>query len=180
MIETAGALKIAVGSESPRKVDAVIRALRTLSMAADVSGAPAASDVPETPWDDEIAAGARNRALAAWTLRPGADLWIGLETGLVRRRDAVYEETWCCAVSADGRESPAYSSGLRVPAFVLARMEALGLTHCDAMTVIERELGLPNDTWGTYTGGVLRRETALVEAARNALAQILCFEGGSL
>jgi non-canonical (house-cleaning) NTP pyrophosphatase len=171
-------MRVIVGSESPRKIDAVTCALRSLSREAVVSGAPIASGVPETPWDGEIPAGARNRAVAARAARPEADLWIGLETGLVHRHDAVYEETWCCALTAEGRECLAYSSGLRVPAFVLARMEALGLSHCDAMTVIERELGLPNDTWGSYTGGVLRRETALAEAARNALAQALCVPSG--
>src|SRR3989338_6572258 len=38
----------------------------------------------------------------------------------------------------------------------------------------EKEYGnLPNDTWGTYSGGVILREKSLEEALRNALIQIV-------
>jgi len=169
-------MRVIVGSLSDRKIEAVSRAMRTAfhGHVIGVTGVKVASEVPETPWNEEIATGARNRATGARRRDIEADLWIGLETGLVVRQGAVYEETWCCvlwmqAESTEVRDAIAYSSGLPVPKWVLDRMQTLGLSHCETMTVIERERGLPNDTLATYTGGLLRRDTALEEAARNAL-----------
>lgn len=52
-------------------------------------------------------------------------------------------------------------------------MDELKMEHCDMMTIIEKEFGkLPNDTWGTYSGGAILREISLEEALRNALIQI--------
>jgi non-canonical (house-cleaning) NTP pyrophosphatase len=177
---------IAVGSTSRRKIEAVARALAILRPHHHdtVFGTEAASGVPETPWDVEIVTGARNRADAAQRGVPEADLWIGLETGLVSRlqiSDAggiVFEETWCCirATDKDGVSTPealAYSSGVRVPEWVLEKMREMNLAHCDAMTAIEHERGLPDDTLATYTNGLLTRDAALQEAARNALASLL-------
>lgn len=191
---------IVVGSTSRRKIEAVTRVMAALRPHHHdiVFGTEAASGVPETPWGAEILTGARNRAEAAQRSVPEADLWIGLETGLVDRSPAasmspspatqpggvegswvmVFEETWCSVRSADAGgvstgEALAYSSGVRVPDWVLERMRDLNLAHCDAMTVIEHERGLPNDTLGTYTDGFLKRDAALQEAARNALASLL-------
>lgn len=48
------------------------------------------------------------------------------------------------------------------------------MEHCDVMTIIEKEFGnLPNDTWSTYSGGVIIREISLEEAIRNSLIQIV-------
>lgn len=169
-------MRVIVGSLSDRKIEAVSRAMRTAfhGHVIGVTGVNVASGVPETPWNEEIAVGARNRATGARRRESAADLWIGLETGLVVRHGAVYEETWCCVLwmqeaSTEVRDALAYSSGVPVPKWVLERMKALGLSHSETMTVIERERGLANDTLATYTGGLLRRDIVLEEAARNAL-----------
>jgi hypothetical protein len=42
------------------------------------------------------------------------------------------------------------------------------------MGILEEKHGtLPNDTWGSYSGGVLPRTVSLEEALRNALTQVI-------
>jgi len=51
------------------------------------------------------------------------------------------------------------------------------MEHSEVMTLIEEEYGkLPNDTWGTYSGGLILREVSLEEALRNAVIQIVAPE----
>ena len=56
---------------------------------------------------------------------------------------------------------------------ILKKMDDLKMEHSDVMTVIEEEYGkLPNDTWGTYSGGAISREVSLEESLRNVFIQI--------
>jgi hypothetical protein len=41
------------------------------------------------------------------------------------------------------------------------------------MAELEREYGLPHDTWGAYFGGLILREVSLAEAVGNALLGVL-------
>lgn len=138
-----------------------------------VEGYAADSGVPETPFDRETFDGACSRARHAQSAVPHADYYIGLESGLVERYGHVYEEAWCAVIRKDGDEFFGYSSGLKVPDNVLKKMDALGKSHSDVMTILEEEHGkLSNDTWGSYSGGVVVREISLEESLRNALVQI--------
>lgn len=165
-------MKVVVGSSSDRKIGVVEKVFRNLLKGEIiVTGHSAVSGVPETPYDKQTYDGARNRALDCKAIHQ-ADYYIGLESGLVERYEKLYEEAWACVITKDGKEFYGYSSGLCVPEFVILRMKKQNMEHCDVMTLIEKELGkLPNDTWGTYSGGILAREISLEEALRNALMQ---------
>ena len=162
---------------SKRKIEVAEKIIRHLfpDVALRVEGYGAASGVPETPYDRETFNGARNRAHDAKVHIPdAADYYIGLESGLVERYGHIYEEAWCAVLASDGREYFGYSSGLKVPDYVLQKMDKLQMKHNEVMTILEEEHGkLPNDTWGSYSGGMLVREMSLEEAIRNALIQIV-------
>ena len=144
-----------------------------INKAVEVVGYSSKSMVPDTPYDKQTFDGARNRALGCKSTQKG-DYFIGLESGLVERYGQLYEEAWVCILMADEKEFYGYSSGLKLPNFVLEKMDKMKMEHSDAMTMIEEEFGkIPNDTWGTYSGGVLIREVSLEEALRNALIQSL-------
>ena len=68
-----------------------------------------------------------------------ADFYVGLESGLVERYGHIYEEAWSCAITNKGKEYFGYSSGLKVPDYILKRMDELKLEHCMAMEIIEKE-----------------------------------------
>lgn len=170
--------RFVIGSMSKRKIEVAEKIIRQLfSDTTDISieGYEAASGVPETPYDGETFHGAQNRARDAKAHMPAAaDYYIGLESGLVERYGHIYEEAWSVVLTADGKEYAGYSSGLKVPDYVLQKMDTLKMKHNEAMTILEQEHGkLPNDTWGSYSGGMLIREVSLEEAIRNALIQIV-------
>ncbi|HEU5114551.1 MAG TPA: inosine/xanthosine triphosphatase [Candidatus Paceibacterota bacterium] len=167
-------MKAIIGSASERKIKTVERALAPIAPeTVHVLGFKASSGVPETPYDKQTFDGARNRAMHSKEAGD-ADFYVGLESGLVERYGHMYEEAWCVVLAKDGAEYHGYSSGLKIPDYVLKRMDELGMEHCDAMTIIEKEHGdLPNDTWGNYSGGMILREQSLEEAVRNAFIQ--CF-----
>jgi inosine/xanthosine triphosphatase len=165
--------EIVLGSASDRKMAMAHKAARELLGEVLVKGYPASSGVPETPYDKETFDGARNRARDARTHHPDADLCIGLESGLIERYGHIFEEAWAAVLARDGKEYFGYSSGLKVPDFILRRMDEQKKPHSEIMTIIEEEFGkLPNDTWGTYSGGIIAREVSLEEALRNALIQV--------
>lgn len=171
-------MKFIIGSASERKIDVAKGVINEFFKDADtvVEGYASVSGVPETPWDKETFDGATNRAIDAWNHVKGADYYIGLESGLIERYGHIYEEAW--AVVSDGKkEFYGYSSGLKVPDYVLSKMDGLKMPHSEVMTILEKEHGkLPNDTWGSYSGGIIIRETSLKEAIRNALIQIVAPE----
>ena len=167
-------MRFAVGSTSERKINTVKKILKEqLLDNYEVVGFAAKSGVPETPWDKETHDGARNRALATKQSIDDADYCIGLESGLIERYGTVYEEAWCCIITKVGNEFFGFSSGLKVPDYILKKMGELQLPHNETMTILEKEHNLPDaDTWGTYSGNKILREISLEESLRNALIQV--------
>lgn len=168
-------MKIITGSGSKRKIDIVEKVARQIleNQIFEVSGYAAKSGVPETPYDKETFDGARNRAIDSRDNVSGADYYIGLESGLIERYGHIFEEAWC-VVLVGNKEYYGYSSGLKVPDFILEKMEQLGKPHSEVMGLIEEEFTkTPSDTWGTYSGGLIAREVSLEEAVRNALLQLV-------
>lgn len=168
---------IAVGSQSDRKLRVVEKVFHEyFDSDLTVKGYSVSSNVPDTPIDKQTRDGAHNRAIGL-KKADSADYYVGLESGLVDRYGDVYEEAWACIIH-DDKPYFGYSSGLKVPDSIMHRMKTSGLEHSDVMTLIEYELGkMPNDTWGTYSGGIIIREISLEEAVRNALIQSLPHEG---
>lgn len=167
-------MRIVLGSTSTMK-QAACRAVfeRYLTGKAVVVPCPVSSGVPPTPHQEETLAGARTRARACRAQETG-DFYVGLESGLIERYGQVYEEAWSWVLLSDGREFAGYSSGLRVPEYVLARMRRENLPHFEVMHLIEVAHGLPSDdTWANYSGGLLARQVSLEEALRNALVQLV-------
>jgi len=167
-------MKFAVGSESERKIYSVTKIIKEhLSENIEVVGFPAPSNVPETPWDNETHDGARNKALATKNAISDADYYIGLESGLIERYGNIYEEAWCCIIDRDSHEFLGFSSGLKVPDYILKKMRSLYLPHNETMTLLEKEHNLIDaDTWRTYSGNKILREISLEEAVQNVLIQV--------
>lgn len=168
-------MKFVIGSTSDRKIKIAEKVIRELFFGKDIAvdSYAAISGVPETPYDEQTFDGAKNRALNTKGNIKGGDYYIGIESGLIERYGHIYEEAWAAVFDKEGKEFFGYSSGLKVPDYILQRMNELAMEHCDVMTLVEKEFGkLPNDTWGTYSGDTISRETSLEEALRNALIQI--------
>lgn len=169
-------MKFIIGSKSQRKIDVTKRVIGQFFNQKDtiVESCDSKSQVPDTPYDKQTFDGARNRALDCISRIGDSDYCIGLESGLIERYGHMYEEAWAAIITKDGKEYYGYSSGLKVPDYILKKMDELKMEHSNVMTIIEKEFGdLPNDTWGTYSGGMIVREISLEESIRNALIQIV-------
>src|SRR3989344_3720673 len=142
-------MKIVVGTERKRKIDTVKRVAQQLTKGLEivVIGAVAKSEMPETPYDRQTYDGAVNRAKHARVLIADADYHVGLESGLIERYEHIYEEAWCVIIDRANKEYAGYSSGLRLPDFVIKKMDNMKMEHSDVMTILEKEYGkLPADT----------------------------------
>ncbi|MEI6843223.1 MAG: DUF84 family protein [bacterium] len=168
-------MKFVIGSSSDRKVKIAEKIIRQFFNDQDniIESYGAKSQMPDTPFDKQTFDGARNRATDSKSHKTDANYYIGLESGLIERYGHIYEEAWAVVLCYGGKEYSGYSSGLKVPDFILKKMDDLKMEHSDVMTIIEEEYGkLPNDTWGTYSGGTISREVSLEEALRNVFIQI--------
>lgn len=167
---------ILVGTKSERKLTNVKKVLAVILKQESISivSYPANSNVPETPWDKETFVGARNRALDSKNNNAKADYYIGVESGLVERYGHIYEEAWTCVISKDNKEYFGYSSGLKVPDYILKKMEEHKLPHYLIFAKLNNhfEKDINSDTWSQYSGKMLLREISLEESLRNALVQI--------
>lgn len=168
-------MKIVIGSTSNRKIKIVDKIFKQIFKCEfSIISNQAKSNVPETPYDKQTFDGSRNRALDSKKNIPDADFYVGLESGLIERYGHIYEEAWTTIINKTGDEFYGYSSGLKVPDYIINKMNSLKLEHCNVMTIIEKEFGnLPNDTWGTYSGGLILREISLEESLRNAIIQTI-------
>lgn len=169
-------MKFIIGSASQRKIDVAEKVIKQLFGEKDIQieGYAAASLMPDTPYDKQTFDGARNRALDSKKHIIDGDYYIGLESGLIERYGHIYEEAWAVVITSKNEEYFGYSSGLKVPDYILRKMDELKIEHCDVMEIIEKEFGtLPNDTWNTYSGGMIIRAVSLEESLRNALMQIV-------
>jgi inosine/xanthosine triphosphatase len=172
-------MKIIVGSVSSRKIEVIERVARQFCEDnIEISGYPAQSGVPNTPYDNQTFEGAKNRALDSKNCGGEADFYIGLESGLVNRYGHMFEEAWACVIDANRQEYYGYSSGLKVPQYVIDKMAELKMEHCDAMHILEQENNnlRDSDTWHSYSGGIIAREISLEEAVRNVLIQVFAPE----
>lgn len=170
-----------MGSLSQRKLDMVKKVVSVyFGEDVTVNGFGAKSGVSETPYDVETFQGAQNRAGHAKQERPGADVYVGLESGLVERYGHIYEEAWAVVFWKE-QEYCGYSSGLKVPDYILDKMDQLKKPHSEVMEIVEKEfVKTPSDTWGTYSGGTVSRDVSLEEALRNAMIQALTTNPDSL
>lgn len=172
-------MKIIVGTQNKRKVAAVKLVVESLIKVDGISiiGCSAESAVRDTPLDAETKKGAVNRAKNSMECEPEADMYIGIESGLVERYGEWFEEVWVAVVYQD-KIFTTYSSGIALPLAVSKQLNKDVQNHMEIMgalrTVhgidIHAELGV--DTWGNYTGNKVVREVGLEEAVRNTLVQI--------
>lgn len=132
------------------------------------------SNVPHTPFNDQTFEGAKNRAEMLLNLyKSTGDYFVGIESGLVEREGALFEECWCVIYDKKGKQFAAYSSGFMLPEKITKRIK-MGETHIDILRNLEKELDIHRkDTWAIYSHNRLRRADSIKEAFRNALLLVI-------
>ncbi len=145
----------AVGSTNPVKVQAVRDGAGLLLaelLGIEVIAARLDSGVSAQPvGDEEMIAGALQRAQAALGVHPQADYGVGLEGGVVELREDMFATAWCVVAHRDGRQGSASTGNFLLPPQVVDLVrQGIELGHaCDQI------FGTQNSKHNLGTTGIL-------------------------
>lgn len=167
---------VIVGTESALKLRAVEAALSALGFHVKPIGCKAESNVNVQPiGKKEMETGAINRAQHARLLHPSANLYIGIESGLVYELNRWYDSA-CTVVIAGNNNTPHIAFGAHFPIPVWMVMQVV--RRNSGLGTIIRELagGGEKDPMKWLSGSTILREQLLSQAVHCALVQILYAE----
>lgn len=124
---------IAVGSRNPVKIQAAQAGAGMMLGAVEAIGIEVDSGVSAQPMgDEEMIAGAMQRAKAALAALPNSDYGVGLEGGCTELKEGLFAGAWCVAVNRAGvigmASTGLFELPLRVAELVRGGME---LGHAD-------------------------------------------------
>lgn len=129
-------------------------------------------DISETPINELTPKGAELRAeKLKEIINDNFSIFIGIESGLVKRYNHWFEECWTCLIYKN-KKYFAYSSGLLLPSTVFKKMSTQ--SHVAIMSQLEKETQISSkNTWGIYTKGILQRRISFSESIRNVFTSFL-------
>lgn len=168
-------MRVAIGSENPRKVEAVKRAFQArLQGPFEFLQKKVPSGVPDQPFDEETLRGAINRARGVRELFK-ADFGVGLEGGIAHHSGKVIEFAWCAIVDKNDKEYCAHSFGVPLPNVLLNKITKEGKELGDALDEL---LGTENikqkeGFFGFATDNHVTRESGYHDMVHAALAPII-------
>jgi inosine/xanthosine triphosphatase len=126
-------LKIAVGSTNPVKIGCVAEAATRFWPACIVSGVETDSGVNAQPRsDEEMLAGALNRARQALEKMTNADFGVGIEGGVLDEPEGMWAYAWVVVQHRDGRQGRGQTGRFLLPPPVATLVRAgMELGHAD-------------------------------------------------
>lgn len=162
-------MKIIVGSKSIHKTNAVLEAMRQCDLYGEhvfIRGIPAASNIPEQPIGlEQTRMGASNRASNAQKAEPAADMWIGIESGIVGADGSFYDVSFVVLLLPNGLAYSALSGGHQVPKEYVKEASDRGFDRCTAGAVMAERTGCDaTDNTIYVSNGFVSRSAALVQA----------------
>ncbi|MFD2080125.1 inosine/xanthosine triphosphatase [Actinopolymorpha cephalotaxi] len=157
---------VVIASGNPVKRRATLEAVKVALGQDEVDAVTVdvASGVPQQPvGDEETLRGARNRAEAARQDRPDANLWVGVEGGVIERDGALDCMAWIVVLGRRGPDGPVIRGESRtatfaLPAEIADRVRAgveLGTATDDVLGGTDTKS--TTGTVGPLTGGVIDR-----------------------
>ncbi len=113
-------LAVSVGSLNPIKLEAVRKVLSRIYSSLLIESHPSISGVAEQPIEEETIRGAIERATSALG---DADLGIGIEAGVWRRDQGLFDIQFCAIIDKMGRVTLGQGSGFQYPPEVERKVE---------------------------------------------------------
>ena len=166
---------IALGSTNPVKLAAARAVFGRVATTMRVEAARVASTVRDQPFgDDETIRGALARARAAREA-VGAQLGVGIESGVVESATGLRTCAWAAVVDETGREGVGGSLAMPLPAAVARLVRDDGLELGEAMDRLtgERNTKHRQGAVGILTAGLVDRQAAYEVILTYALAPFL-------
>lgn len=164
-------LHIVVGSTNPVKIQAVREGAQRLLGEVDVAGLSVPTGVAAQPFsDDEMIAGAMNRARAALQNSPVATYSVGLEGGVVDRAEGLFASAWCVVLHQDGRVGLASTGHFQLPPAVATLVRGgVELGHADDQVFGRSNSKQQEGSVGILTHGLINRAQYYAPAVLMAL-----------
>ena len=166
-------MRVAVGTTSEIKLQAVVGALSKAGFVAEMRGYPTLSDVPKQPFSrEEIMEGAKNRAVGAIFEDKQADYGIGIESGIFREGSLYFEIASCVIVDKNKEVAGvSFSAAVETPRSIVDKIKE---KNSEAGVVVAEITGNPTkDPISYYTGGKTSRADILQDAVLLALSRHL-------
>ena len=144
----------------------------------EIEGSVTRTSVPEEPWEEDVKRGAKERA---WQVMQNADIGVGIEAGLFRREDGIYDVQYCAILDKMGRYTFGTGPGFRYPSMIEAEL-LKGSTVGDvfAEKIVGESIGRKGGAIGYLTNGVMNRqeltESAVLAAMVPRINKELYFE----
>ncbi len=163
-------MRVHVGTGNRVKRDAVQRVLQRLDPETDwdVGLVEAETDVPEQPWEADVARGARQRARAAATTPDPPAYGVGVEAGLVWNEvlGVYFDVQYAVIRDQRGHETAGHGPGFVYPPAVVRAVSHEGRTVGEAMSSLTGidDIGSRMGAIGYLSLGHMDR-TALTEQA---------------
>jgi inosine/xanthosine triphosphatase len=172
---TNASARFAVGSTNPIKLQAVRQGAAAFYTLSEVTGLSVPSGVREQPvGDEEMIAGATERARAVLEACAGADFGVGLEGGVVDLREGLFACAWCACVDRAGTLGLACSGQFQLPPQV-ADLVRGGMALGDADDQVFGRVNSKQNAGavGILTHGVLTRAQFYAPAVMLALLKFI-------
>lgn len=171
-------LVVHVGSVNPVKVEAVRNVFSRFVKELEIEGSVTRTSVPDEPWEDDVKRGAKERA---WQVMQNADIGVGIEAGLFRREDGIYDVQYCAILDKMGRYTFGTGPGFRYPAMIEAELlKGSTVGEVFAEKIVGENIGQKGGAIGYLTNGVLNRreltESAVLAAMVPRINKELYFE----
>lgn len=117
-------MKVVVGSMNPVKINSVRNVMGEYFGKLEVVGSEVSSGVDDQPrTDEETIRGARHRAKTVLEQFGEAEMGFGLEGGVYRQDDRLFESAWCAVLHRDGREGLGGGLRFELPLKIAERVE---------------------------------------------------------
>lgn len=161
------AIDIAVGSLNRVKVEAVRTVMERIFGSVRITAVDVLSGVPPQPFEEQTRQGAINRARAALG---GHDLAVGIEAGVFRKEDGLYDVQYCAVLDKKGRLTVGMGSGFMYPPPV-AGLVLGGMTVGDAVEKVfgTTGIGKKQGAVGLLSGGLLDRGSLTEQSVTAAM-----------
>ncbi|QLH75585.1 MAG: inosine/xanthosine triphosphatase [Methanomassiliicoccales archaeon] len=149
-------LRVRVGSINPVKVEAVRNVMSRLFDDVIVDSTETDSGVGKQPFHGDILRGARRRAMLALE---GYDLGVGIEAGVYRSDDGIYDVQQCAIIDKMGKVTHGHGPGFRYPPSIEKKVLG-GMSVGEAVDSIfgTEKNGHKGGAIGILTGGILKRK----------------------
>lgn len=170
-------MRITVGSKSKHKLDAVMDAWQAVRFGRGVRvhGVSAPSNIPEQPSGlEQTCMGASNRARNAREIDETAEMYIGIESGIVGAYGRFYDIAFVVLLMKDGRTFSAMAGGHEVPRQYVAASHSEGHDTRTAGSVMAEHTGCDATDGTSYiSNGHVSRKDTIVQAVKIALGDWL-------